>query len=154
KSIFCILYSGGFKNEFFSYTALAPLVGRDYSFYAVLAQGTDGVSKPHETVEEMVAAYIKEVKTVQPEGPYYVLGECFSAPVAYEMARQFRIAGETEVFLGLLDARMRSHWYYYILGRRLGARVRDRITGIKSSSWWRYFTKTIPAHIVQLRERR
>src|SRR5262249_11946184 len=42
KSIFCILYSGGFKNEFFSYTALAPLVGRDYSFYAVLAQGTDG----------------------------------------------------------------------------------------------------------------
>jgi thioesterase domain-containing protein/acyl carrier protein len=154
KSIFCIMYSGGFKNEFFSFASLARHLSRDYSFYGVMARGTDGVSQPHQSVEEMAAAYIKEIKTVQPTGPYFVLGECFSAPVAYETARQLQVGGETRVFLGLLDARMRTHWYYSFLGRRLGARVRDRITGITGSSLWRYFTETIPAHIAQLRKRR
>jgi acyl carrier protein len=70
QPVFCILYAGGFKNEFFSFARLAAQVGTDYSFYALIARGTDGVSQPHGTVEEMAAAYISEMKTVQPEGPY------------------------------------------------------------------------------------
>jgi amino acid adenylation domain-containing protein len=148
--IFCILYSGGFKDEFFSYASLAPHIGRDFSFYAVLAQGTDGVSQPHQTVEEMAAAYIKDIKTVQPEGPYYVLGECFSAPVAYETARQLRNGHDDAVFLGLLDARMQTHWYYRFLGRKLGARVRDRMTSLNDSRSWNYLTKGLKFHITEL----
>jgi amino acid adenylation domain-containing protein len=153
KSIFCILFSGGFKNEFFSYASLAPRVGRDYSFYGVMARGTDGVSPAHGTVEEMAAAYIREIKKVQPKGPYFVLGECFSAPVAYETAQQLRAGGEN-VFLGLLDARIRTHWYYKLIGRRLGARVRDHITAVTGLPTWNYLTKDIPAHIGQLRKQR
>jgi thioesterase domain-containing protein len=148
--IFCILYYGGFRDEFFSFASLAPHIGKDYSFYAVLAQGTDGISLPHRTVEEMAAAYIKDIKTVQPEGPYYVLGECFSAPVAYEMARQLHNGHDDAVFLGLLDARMQTHWHYRFLGRRLGARVRDRMTSLNDSPTWNYVTKQLKFHITEL----
>src|SRR5688572_10228232 len=63
-SVFCFLFSGGFRREFSSYTRLAPVVGRDYSFYGVIARGTDGVSKPHRSVEEMASAYVDEIRTV------------------------------------------------------------------------------------------
>ena len=154
KPVFCILYDGGFKNEFFSFARLASQVGADYSFYAFMARGTDGVSQPHKTVEEMAATYITEMKTVQPEGPYMVLGECFSAPVAYEMVQQLRRSGESNAFLGLLDGRMRRHWYYKVLGRRLGARIRDRISMIQNSKLWIYLKAAIPALVEQLRRRR
>ena len=107
-------------------------------------------SPPHRTVEEMAAAYIKGIKAVQPAGPYFVLGECFSAPVAYETARQLRL-GNDAVFLGLLDARMRRHWYYKILGSKLGARVRLCLTLIKDSPTWIYLKEGTATHTRKLR---
>jgi amino acid adenylation domain-containing protein len=151
QPVFCMLYAGGFKNEFFSFARLAAQVGTDYSFYALMARGTDGVSQPHRTVEEMAAAYISEMKTVQPEGPYMVVGECFSAPVAYEVAQQLRKTGERTVFLGMLDGRMRRHWYYRVLGRRLGARMNDCISTIQDSETWMYLKEAIPAVLRKLR---
>ena len=44
KAVFCFLFAGGFKNEIFSFAALAPRIGREYSFYGVIARGTDGIS--------------------------------------------------------------------------------------------------------------
>ena len=149
-SVFCVLFAGGFKDEFFSFASLAPQISRDYSFYAVVAWGTDGTSPPHRTVEEMAAAYIKGIKAVQPAGPYFVLGECFSAPVAYETARQLRL-GNDAVFLGLLDARMRRHWYYKILGSKLGARVRLRLTLMRDSPTWIYLKEGTATHTSKLR---
>src|SRR3954471_11862698 len=38
--VFCFLFSGGFQMEVSSFSGLARLIGRDYSFYAVIARGT------------------------------------------------------------------------------------------------------------------
>src|SRR6188472_3919729 len=62
-AIFCFLFVGGFKGEFTTFTLLAPLVGKQYSFYGIIARGTDGISEPHQSVEEMAAAYIRQIKT-------------------------------------------------------------------------------------------
>jgi hypothetical protein len=70
------------------------------------------------------------------------------------MARQLRTGSENSVFLGLLDARIRSHWYYWLLGRRLGARVRDRISSITNSSTWNFFKEGVPAQIAQIQGQR
>jgi hypothetical protein len=40
---------------------------------------------------------------MQPNGPYYLTGDCFGGRVAYEMARQLELAGENLGLLLLLD---------------------------------------------------
>src|SRR5262249_42121895 len=71
RSVSCFPFAGGFSQELFCIAGLAPLVGQDYSFYGVLARGTDGVSASHASVEEMAAEYITEIKKIQPTGPYF-----------------------------------------------------------------------------------
>jgi thioesterase domain-containing protein len=41
----------------------------------------------------MAAAYLAEIRQVQPEGPYNLLGACMGAVVAFEMAQQLRAEG-------------------------------------------------------------
>jgi amino acid adenylation domain-containing protein len=126
-SVFCFAVAGGFnKQELFQFAALAPLVRRDVPFYGMMARGTDGRSKPLESLEEMAAAYVAEIKTVHATGPYCLLGECLSAPVAYEVARQLRASGDN-VALCLLDGWGAEPWLNRLLGRRLGIRVRHEI---------------------------
>lgn len=50
----------------------------------------------------MARHYVTEVRSHQPRGPYAIIGACFGATVAYEMARQLMAAGETISFLGLV----------------------------------------------------
>ena len=51
----------------------------------------------------MAQLYLSEMRSVQPRGPYALIGACFGATVAYEMARRLTENGEEVAFLGLLD---------------------------------------------------
>jgi thioesterase domain-containing protein len=133
-AIFCFLFVGGFRGEFTTFTRLAPGVGRQYSFYGVIARGTDGVSTPHESVQQMAAAYIQQIKNIQPEGPYFLVGECFSASVAYETAQQLRAQGEQIGMLAFLDARVPGTALNRLLGNRLTAHVRYKLASIRDSA--------------------
>jgi surfactin synthase thioesterase subunit len=152
-SVFCVLFSGGFKTEFYSFARLAPMVGRDYSFYGVIARGTDGLSRPHQSVEDMAKAYIEEMRSVQPQGPYFLIGECFSAPVAYEIARQLRLDGQIVGLLAVLDGQGNRHWVYRYLGNRLGARVRYVMINIRDTSTVMYLRHGIPFHLGEIRKK-
>jgi thioesterase domain-containing protein len=151
-TVFCFLFSGGFTREFSSFIRLAPIVDRNYTFYLVIARGTDGISEPHRNVPEMAAAYINEIRTVQPEGPYFILGECFSAPVAMETARQLDDAGEKIAMLGFLDARRRSDPVTRYLGTRLGARVRHHVACFSETAMGNYLLRVFPFHLQTFRE--
>jgi thioesterase domain-containing protein len=65
-----------------------------------------------------------EWKSEPPQGPYFMLGECFSAPVAYETAQPLRAQGEQVAVLASLDARVPGTTLNRLLGNRLAARVR------------------------------
>ena len=54
----------------------------------------DGHEPPHVTVEAMAAEYLREVKTRQPDGPYYLCGYSFGGLVAFEMARRLWESGD------------------------------------------------------------
>jgi glycosyltransferase involved in cell wall biosynthesis len=152
-SIFCIPFSGGFKNEVLSFASLAPLVGQHYSFYCLFARGTDGKSPPHGSVQEMAAAYIEEIKIVQPSGPYFILGECFSASLAYEMAQQLASNGEPIGLLAFLDAlAYRSLWNRF-LGNRLGGYIRYHVVCFLQLPVWNYVKTHAPFHYRQLKNR-
>ena len=47
--------------------------------------------------------YVDELRRIQREGPYQLIGYSFGGVVAYEMARQLLGSGERVSFLGLLD---------------------------------------------------
>gem|GEM_PF-387773 len=103
KRVFFFPGGGGSEPEFFVYANLARHVGMDYSFYGLRARGADGKSEPHRGVEEMAADYIQAIRTVQPHGPYLLVGECIGGIAAYEVARQLKTQGEKIGLLILMD---------------------------------------------------
>lgn len=77
------------------FAKLAALLARDRPVYGLQAKGLDGVEKPFASIEEMAAFYVSEIRSVQPQGPYFLGGTCTGGVVAYEMARGLRTQGET-----------------------------------------------------------
>ena len=94
----------GGDSEFFYLMRLARNMRSDYQFYGFRARGMDGVSEPHASVEEMVRDYIVEIEKLQPEGPYFLIGECIGGAAAFEAARQLKEKGQTIAVLILLDS--------------------------------------------------
>ncbi|MEP6995692.1 MAG: amino acid adenylation domain-containing protein, partial [Acidobacteriota bacterium] len=98
---YCVHAIGGIVQ--YHYRGLARAQGPDQPFYGLQSQGLDGGRAPYETVEEMAAHYIREIREVQPHGPYYLGGYSFGGKVAFEMARQLRAQGERTAFLAFFD---------------------------------------------------
>ena len=82
---------------------LALLLGQDRPVYGLQARGLIGADEPHRRIEEAAAAYIAELRQVQPEGPYMLGGFSGGGITAYEMARQLTEEGEEVSVLALLD---------------------------------------------------
>ncbi|MDQ6893669.1 MAG: amino acid adenylation domain-containing protein [Acidobacteriota bacterium] len=85
------------------YRRLARFLGPDQPFFGLQSQGLDGTRAPYETVEEMAAHYVREIRGLQPQGPYYLGGHSFGGKVAFEMARQLGQQGQRTAFLGFFD---------------------------------------------------
>jgi amino acid adenylation domain-containing protein len=98
---FCVHAAGGNVIE---YHDLARLLGPDQPFYGLQAHGLDGREAPHTSIKEMAAHYLKEMREVQPEGPYLIGGRSSGGLIAFEMACRLRAEGEEVGLLALLDA--------------------------------------------------
>jgi thioesterase domain-containing protein len=77
--------------------------------YGMKYRGIDGVERPHDTVEEIAAYLVEEMRKIQPEGPYHVGGVSFGGMVAFEAARQLREMGEETALLVMMDTRVEGH---------------------------------------------
>jgi aspartate racemase len=86
------------------YYPLIPYLGPDQPIYALLAQVVEGQPAPPERVEDLAALYIKEMRSLQPEGPYFLGGLSFGGIIAYEMARQLAAQGQNVALLALFDS--------------------------------------------------
>jgi surfactin family lipopeptide synthetase A len=64
------------------YRVLAGHLRQERPIYGLQAIGLDGNHAPHDRVEQMVAHYIKEIQTIQPEGPYFLGGKHIGYRVA------------------------------------------------------------------------
>ncbi len=82
---------------------LANQLGSEQPIYGLQTPGLDGIEIPLSRIEDMAAHYIKEIQTVQPTGPYFLLGYSFGGFVAFEIARQLNQQGQKIGLLALLD---------------------------------------------------
>ncbi len=98
--LFCV---HGHMGEIFYCRNLSRSLGVDQPLYGLRSQGLGG-EVPHHTVEEMAAHYLKEIRTLQPNGPYSLCGYCFGGMVAYEMARLLKLQGEDVALVVLFNA--------------------------------------------------
>jgi aspartate racemase len=98
--LFCVHALGGNVLEYYD---LARHLGPEQPFYGLQSIGLDGSRPPHTRVEEMAAHYIKEMRELQPEGPYFIGGRSLGGIVAFEMAQQLKAQSQAIGLLALLD---------------------------------------------------
>ncbi len=77
----------------------------DQPIYGLKMQGLYGEKRPHSRLVDMASHYVKEIKSVQPKGPYYIVGVRDSAWIATEMAQQLLQQGDDIGSLLMIDAR-------------------------------------------------
>jgi amino acid adenylation domain-containing protein len=82
---------------------LVRLAAPDQPFYALQSVGLDGEAPPLTRIEDIAAHFVREVRTVQPDGPYHLLGVCMGGVVTYEMAQQLHSTGQSVALLALVE---------------------------------------------------
>jgi len=100
KNLFFI-HSASYGSEFFYY--IAEELKDDYSFRVFEPYNINHKENPLTSIEEFSEKYIKILKSIQKEGPYYIGGLCFGGAIALEMAEELKKQVE-EVKLIILDA--------------------------------------------------
>jgi thioesterase domain-containing protein len=106
QPLFCVHAAGG---SVFCYLDLARHLDRDQPVYGLQAGGMDATQGPHKRIEDMAAEYIKAVREVQPEGPYFLCGWSMGGVIAFEMTHQLQSQSEQVSFLGLIDSVSPTH---------------------------------------------
>lgn len=101
KPVFILPGSDGVSD---GYDQLAAALNEQYTVYGIQMCGMFEGERPLDNVADIAALQLSWIKTLQPQGPYRLLGHSFGAYVAYETARLLEQAGETLESLWLLDA--------------------------------------------------
>jgi thioesterase domain-containing protein len=87
---------------FWGYANLARHLGPDQPVHAFRSRGLGGEPE-WDTIEEMAASHVVDLRARRPHGPYLLGGYCFGGVVAYEMARQLRAQGAEVPLLALFN---------------------------------------------------
>ncbi|HKZ00907.1 MAG TPA: amino acid adenylation domain-containing protein [Pyrinomonadaceae bacterium] len=90
-------------GEVLGYRAMAGHLGSDQPFYGLRARGLDGRAEPQTNIESMASEYIKEIRNIQLEGPFYLGGYSSGGVIAFEMAQQLKGLGLEVAFLAIVD---------------------------------------------------
>jgi thioesterase domain-containing protein/non-ribosomal peptide synthetase component F/acyl carrier protein len=97
--LFCVHGGGG---HVLGYQDLAEALPEDQPVYGLSAPELDGAQRSV-TVQELATVYNREIRRVQPHGPYRLCGYSFGGFVAFEMAAQLIGEGEEVPVLVMLD---------------------------------------------------
>lgn len=102
RALFCV--HGGSGNVA-SFPRLARLLSDDQPFYGLQWPGLGSARFPR-SMDSLAVSYIDEIKSVQPNGPYLLAGQCIGGLIAQEVARQLTEAGDAVDLLVMYDSPM------------------------------------------------
>jgi thioesterase domain-containing protein len=98
--VFCMPPGSGLS---WCYMPMAKFAPSEIPLYGLQARGLDGKTDFAASLPEMSEDYIEQIRTVQPSGPYRLLGWSLGGIIAHEVAVRLQAAGE-EASLILMDA--------------------------------------------------
>ncbi len=105
-SLFCVHPLGGLS---WLYYPLVNVIPESVGVYGIQARGLRPGDAMPATLSAMAADYVEQIRAVQPEGPYHLLGLCAGGEIVHEMAVQLQAAGERIELLAMLDSRPTPH---------------------------------------------
>uniref|UniRef100_UPI00163F7216 thioesterase domain-containing protein n=1 Tax=Burkholderia gladioli TaxID=28095 RepID=UPI00163F7216 len=97
--LFCIHPAGGFS---WPYAGLAHHLP-DRPLYGLQARALAEADEQVESIEEMALDYVRQIRGVQPSGPYHLLGWSLGCHIAHAITTQLQLAGESVALLAMLD---------------------------------------------------
>lgn len=98
--LYCIHAAGG---NVLLYREMANRLNPQRPVYGIQSSALEHGLPKSLTVEDMAREYAAEIRKLQPHGPYHLAGYCLGGTIAYEVARQLRLAGEEIGVLALFD---------------------------------------------------
>ncbi|MGW5917630.1 amino acid adenylation domain-containing protein [Nocardia fluminea] len=99
-ALFCVHSSSGMS---WSYLGFAEQLRPGRPVYGLQAPDLSGREPSARSIEEFARRYVREIRAVQPSGPYHLLGWSFGGLIAQAMAVQLKAAGEQVGVVALLD---------------------------------------------------
>jgi acyl-coenzyme A synthetase/AMP-(fatty) acid ligase/thioesterase domain-containing protein len=126
-----------------AFVQLSRRLGPDQPMWALQAHAMERRGRPDWSVAATARRYLREVRRVQPAGPYHLAGHSFGGLVALEMAKILRDRGEsvpTLIFLDSFppDALFRADTVERSLPAKLGAMSRLLLLGWRRGDIHRY----------------
>ena len=127
----------GHNGDVFCYRDLAQHLDAQRPLYGVEPKGLDGIPTP-DTVEEIAAYEVEQIRGLQAKGPYYLAGYCAGGTIAFESARQLLQAGEevarVVLFGSPFPTTYRTAAQVRLRLRSLGDRVRNHAATLVAGS--------------------
>jgi amino acid adenylation domain-containing protein len=108
KPALYLVHGGGLHVLF--YQNLIKYLDPDQPIYALQAKGLNGDEEPLDSIEDMAAHYIREIRAKNPAGPYCLAGYSLGGLIAWEMAKQLMGMGKDVPMLFLFDAVAKEEW--------------------------------------------
>ncbi|MRH89525.1 amino acid adenylation domain-containing protein [Nocardia sp. SYP-A9097] len=101
-ALFCIHPAVGLA---WCYGGLVQYVDRDHPVYGLQSPGVVDGGTADRTIGDLAVRYVEEMRRVQPEGPYHLLGYSAGGPIAHAIAVELRHRGAEVGSLVMMDAR-------------------------------------------------
>ncbi len=101
QPLFCLPPGGSLS---WCYAGLVSHIGADCPIYGLQPPEADGGPMPHARIEDDVRHYVEEIRRVQPQGPYRLMGWSIGGLVAHAIATTLQATGEQVSTLVIIDA--------------------------------------------------
>lgn len=103
RPLFILPGGGGEESELMIFARMLPMLDPERPVFGVRSRITVDRSARRLSVPRRAALIVKEIRRIQPRGPYLLLGECAAGPVAMEIARLMEEQGSEQNAVYLLD---------------------------------------------------
>jgi amino acid adenylation domain-containing protein len=133
------------------YRDLAHQMTGQRPVYGLQAPGVEDRATPLESIEVMAAHYLREIRGLQPAGPYALAGHSSGGLIAFEMAQQLCLVGERVDPLVILDIDAAVGQ-----GRSLSDALRlhiETLRGLPATQRWAFLWRNVPKWIASVYER-
>ncbi|WP_216896622.1 non-ribosomal peptide synthetase [Nocardia alni] len=101
--LFCVHSASGVA---WNYAGLLPHLEAERPVYGLQMPHLTGGGEGLDTIETLAVRYAEEIRRVQPNGPYHLLGWSLGGLIAHEIAVLLRQAGEQVALLAMMDSRI------------------------------------------------
>ncbi|MFE3195213.1 amino acid adenylation domain-containing protein [Nocardia sp. NPDC059240] len=101
-ALFCVHPAIGLA---WCYGGLVQYIDGAHPIYGIQSPGVTDGGTADRTVRELALRYVEEIRRVQPEGPYHLLGYSAGGPLAHAMAVELRRRGAEVPALIMIDSR-------------------------------------------------